>query len=178
MTVQDTPLHGLRLLQLPHFPDERGLFVKTFHEPTLQAAGIGFTLRESYFSLSKKDVIRGLHFQTPPHGHAKIVFCPAGAILDVAVDLRRASPTYGQVFSQELSAENHRALYIPEGFAHGFRALTDGAMTYYLVSSAHSKDHDAGIRWDSIPFDWGMREPVLSARDAAFPALQDFRSPF
>src|SRR4028118_1383129 len=128
MTFENTPLKGLRVIQLPASTDNRGEFVKTLHEPTLLANGIEFDLKESYFSFSHKDVIKGLHFQTPPHEHAKVVFCPQGAILDVAVDLRKDSPTYGQAFSQVLSGENHKAYYIPVGFAHGFKALTEGAL--------------------------------------------------
>lgn len=123
-------------------------------------------------------MIRGMHFQTPPAQHAKIVFCPVGEILDVVLDLRKNSPTFGQHFSQILSAENHLALYIPEGCAHGFRALTEGAMTFYLVSSVHNPAHDKGIRWDSFGFDWGAEAPVMSERDGSFPQMQDYDSPF
>lgn len=172
------PLHDALVIDLPAFFDARGSFVKTFHETTLKEAGIDFTLWESYFSLSKKDVIRGMHFQTPPHQHAKIVFCPQGAILDVIVDLRKGSPTYGQYYAQELSGANHKAYYIPEGFAHGFKALTDDAMTYYLVSSEYSQQHDTGILYNSFGMDWGMDAPVLSARDLSFGTLGEFESPF
>lgn len=172
------PIKDLHVLSLPHFPDHRGSFTKVFHEDSLREKGIDFTLRESYYSFSGKDVIRGMHFQTPPAQHAKIVACPIGEILDVVLDLRKESPTYGQHFSQILSAENHLALYIPEGCAHGFRALTEGAMTFYLVSSVHSPQHDAGIRWDGFGFDWGVENPVMSARDKAFPEFATFNSPF
>ncbi|RYD56198.1 MAG: dTDP-4-keto-6-deoxy-D-glucose epimerase [Sphingobacteriales bacterium] len=172
------PLPDARVIDLPAFFDARGSFVKTFHDTILKEAGIDFTLRESYFSLSNKDVIRGMHFQMPPHQHAKIVFCPQGAILDVIVDLRKDSPTYGQHYEQELSAENHKAYYIPEGFAHGFKALTDNAITYYLVSSEYNQPSDTGIRYDSIGFDWGVQQPIISVRDLSFPAIQAFDSPF
>lgn len=171
-------LPGLQVLSLPHSTDVRGSFTKAFHEGSLREKGIDFSLRESYFSLSGRDVIRGMHFQTPPHQHAKIVFCPVGEILDVVLDLRASSPTYGQHFSQVLSAENHLALYIPEGCAHGFRALTEGAMTFYLVSSVYSPAHDTGIRWDSFGFDWGVDAPLMSDRDKGFMGLAEFHSPF
>src|SRR5690606_17326280 len=100
--ISSLPLPDAKLLTLPAFPDERGMFVKTFHETTLAEAGIHFTLKESYFSFSHKNVIRGMHFQLPPHQHAKIVFCPKGAILDVIIDLRKGSPTYGQFHAEEL----------------------------------------------------------------------------
>jgi dTDP-4-dehydrorhamnose 3,5-epimerase len=171
-------LSDARLLELPAFIDDRGLFVKTFHNSTLEAAGIQFELKESYFSLSHKDVIRGMHFQLPPHDHSKVVFCPKGAILDVIVDLRQGSPTYGRYHAAELSEDNHRAYYIPKGFAHGFKALTDGAMTYYLVSSEYHKESDTGVRWDSIGFDWDCPSPVVSARDRSFVGMDEFQSPF
>jgi dTDP-4-dehydrorhamnose 3,5-epimerase len=174
-----SPILGeARLIELPAFSDDRGIFIKTFHDSTLLDVGIQFSLKESYFSLSHKDVIRGMHFQLPPHQHAKVVFCPKGAILDVIVDLRKDSATYGQYHAEELSEANHRAYYIPEGFAHGFKALTDDAMTYYLVSSEYNKETDTGIRWDSIGFDWGTSSPIISERDKSFITLGDFNSPF
>lgn len=172
------PLEDAYVIDMPSFDDARGSFIKTFHATTLLDKNIEFVLRESYFSLSKKDVIRGMHFQLPPHHHSKIVFCPQGAILDVIVDLRKGSATYGLYYAQELSAANHKAYYIPEGFAHGFKSLTDDAITYYLVSSEYSQQHDTGIRYDSIGFDWGVADPIISARDLSFPSLQDFESPF
>lgn len=178
MIFDKTSLKDALVITLPAPTDNRGLFVKTFHDTTLKAAGINFELKESYFSFSKKDVIRGMHFQTPPHQHSKIVFCPQGAILDVIVDLRKDSPTYRQHFAHELSMHSHTALYIPEGFAHGFKALTDDAMTYYLVSSEHNKAHDAGIRYDTIGMDWQVTNPILSERDLSFISLQDYESPF
>ncbi len=177
MQVQDI-LNGAKLITLPHSEDTRGSFVKTFHESSLLTHDVSFTLRESYFSFSKKDVIRGMHFQLPPWQHSKIVFCPYGAIQDVIVDLRKDSPSYGKWYAHELSADNHQAYFIPEGFAHGFKALTDDAMTYYLVSSEYSQPHDTGIRYDSIGFDWQVKAPVVSARDLSFGTLTDFDSPF
>lgn len=177
-TIESTTLADAKIITLPAFQDERGTFIKTFNNPILEAAGFHFELKESYFSYSKKDVIRGMHFQLPPHQHAKIVFCPKGAILDVLVDLRKDSKTYGEFFAHELSEQNHLAFYIPEGFAHGFKALTDDAMTYYLVSSAYSQQHDTGILYSSIGMDWGTSNPILSNRDLSFPTLKDFSSPF
>lgn len=171
-------LNGAMLLALPSSSDSRGSFVKTFHDTNFRKLGIDFSLKESYFSLSKKDVIRGMHFQTPPHQHSKIVFCPQGAILDVIIDLRKNSPTYKQYFAHELSAHNHLAYFIPEGFAHGFKSLTDDAITYYLVSSEYSQPNDTGVRYDTIGFDWGLTEPIISARDMSFVSMNDFDSPF
>lgn len=173
------PLEGAFLITMPRFADERGVFIKTFNDDTFwQAADIGFELKESYFSTSKKDVIRGMHFQLPPYQHSKVVYCPQGAILDVIVDLRKESATYGQFYAHELSENNHLAYFIPEGFAHGFKALTEGAMTYYLVSSGYHKDSDTGILYNSFGFDWGVANPIISERDLSFNKLEDFNSPF
>lgn len=175
----DLPLAGAKLITLPCFKDERGAFIKTFNDAAfLEKAGIRFELKESYFSISKAGVIRGMHFQLPPHDHAKVVFCPKGAILDVIVDLRVSSPTYGRFEAQVLSENNNRAYYIPEGFAHGFRSLEEDTLTYYLVSSAYHQASDTGIRWDSFGFDWEIEDPVISERDRSFSALPAFRSPF
>jgi len=172
------PLQGAFLITLPAFADNRGSFIKAFQHSIFAREGITFDLQESYFSLSGREVIRGMHFQLPPHDHAKIVYCPSGAILDVLIDLRKDSATYGQHYAAELSAANHLAYYIPKGFAHGFKSLSEGAMTCYLVSSEHSKEHDTGIRYDSFGFDWACDRPVLSERDLSFPRLDAFDSPF
>ncbi|MDI9318951.1 MAG: dTDP-4-dehydrorhamnose 3,5-epimerase [Phycisphaerales bacterium] len=166
------------ILDLPAFADPRGSFIKTFNDSLFQSWGIHFQPKESYYSISNQGVIRGMHFQLPPHQHAKIVFCPVGAILDVAVDLRKTSPKYGHCFAQILSAENNKAFYIPEGFAHGFKSLTDGALTYYLVSSEYHPASDSGIAYDSIDFDWACDKPTLSKRDKNFICFADFQSPF
>jgi len=176
--ITNNILSGAYIFTMPSSADERGTFVKTFQESRLKKAGIDFVLRESYFSLSKKDVIRGMHFQLPPYQHSKIVFCQQGAILDVILDLRKDSPTYLQYFADELSAENNKAYYIPEGFAHGFKSLTDDAVTYYLVSSEYNSAHDTGIRYDTIGFDWGVENPIISTRDLSFGGLGEFESPF
>jgi dTDP-4-dehydrorhamnose 3,5-epimerase/CDP-3, 6-dideoxy-D-glycero-D-glycero-4-hexulose-5-epimerase len=124
--------------------------------------GIHFQLQESYFPISDTDVIRGMHFQLPPHQHSKIVFCPQGAILDVIIDLRKSSTQFGKCYSPILSAENHKGFYIPERFAHGFKSLCDNAITYYLVSSQYHQQSDIGIAFDSITFDWGCNQPITS----------------
>ena len=176
--IQPIALAGACIITLPMSHDARGSFIKSYSDIVFRDAGIDFTLRESYYSFSKKDVIRGMHFQLPPWDHSKIVFCPQGSVLDVIVDLRKNSTTYQQYFVHELSAENHKAYYIPEGFAHGFKSLTDDALTHYLVSSEYNKEHDAGIRYDSIGMDWNVKEPILSARDLGFVRMGEFDSPF
>jgi dTDP-4-dehydrorhamnose 3,5-epimerase len=172
------PLSGAFTITLPAFADNRGSFTKVFHEGIFRDQQIQFDLKESYCSVSRKDVIRGMHFQLPPHQHAKIVFCPHGALLDVLVDLRKSSSSYGAWCSVELSEANHKAVYIPEGFAHGFKALTENAITYYLVSSVYDAAHDTGILYNSFGMDWECPSPEMSERDRSFPCLKDFESPF
>lgn len=178
MHIEQAGLAGAYRITLPHSTDLRGNFTKTFHKPTFEAAGLPFELRESYFSFSAKNVIRGMHFQLPPYDHSKIVFCPSGAILDVIIDLRVDSTTYGAYYSALLSDENHVAMYIPEGFAHGFKSLTDNAITYYLVSTEYNREADTGILWSSFGFNWEVDEPIISARDQSFVSFTDFKSNF
>lgn len=173
-----TPLQGAFLVKPPLFTDHRGSFVKTFHKDLFQNFGVNPVFAEEFFSTSGKGVIRGMHFQTPPADHHKYVFCLHGAVQDVILDLRTSSPTFGQHFSAELSAENRLGFFIPSGCAHGFLSLTEGSLMIYKTTTPHTPACDAGIRWDSFAFDWGVADPVISARDAAFPALADFKTPF
>lgn len=173
-----TSLDNVFEITFPSFKDERGGFTKVFQDSLWKNEGIDFCLKESYFSLSAKDVIRGMHFQLPPYQHQKIVYCPQGSILDVAVDLRKNSSNFGRYFSTILSAENHKGLYIPEGFAHGFKSLENDSITVYLVSSEYKKESDTGILWNSFGMEWDCSQPILSERDKSFPALSDFENPF
>ena len=119
-----------------------------------------------------------MHFQLPPHDHAKLVFCLSGRVLDVNLDLRRASPSYGQAYATELDGRIAGGVYIPRGFAHGFLALEGNATLHYLVETAHAPSHDTGLHWDSFGFAWPIRAPLLSSRDAALPGWADFETPF
>lgn len=160
------------------FRDARGTFQKVFRQDVLEKLGCSDSFRESFISFSEPGVIRGMHFQTPPADHWKLVSCIAGEILDVCVDLRRG-PSYGKVSSFSLTAENGHQLLIPPGFAHGFLSLGSvPSGVLYLVSTEHDPKHDAGIRWDSFGFNWGIEKPIVSDRDGKFPALNEFVSPF
>jgi dTDP-4-dehydrorhamnose 3,5-epimerase/CDP-3, 6-dideoxy-D-glycero-D-glycero-4-hexulose-5-epimerase len=170
-------LPGARLYSLNIFTDNRGTFTKTFARSLFEAHGVFFDFHEEFYSFSKKDVVRGMHFQLPPHDHAKLIYCPLGAVLDVLVDLR-CGPGYGRVASQILSSDEPTLLVIPTGIAHGFKALCDNSLMIYKTSDEHMTSHDAGIRWDSFDFDWGVEHPNISARDAVHPALSDFVTPF
>lgn len=172
------PLQGAHLLQPKTFTDQRGEFVKTFHAVMFDALGIPFTPAEEFFSTSGRHVLRGMHFQLPPHEHAKLVYCIAGRVLDVLLDLRKASPTFGRSASMELSHTNRLLLYIPPGLAHGFLSLEDDSIMVYHTSTVHAPSHDAGIHWNSFGFAWPVAQPVTSARDAGFPRFNDFTSPF
>ena len=177
-TLHPTILEGCVEVRLRPHRDTRGLFLKTYHEATFRDLGLGTVWREEFISISSKGVIRGMHFQVPPHQHAKFVVCLAGRVLDVALDLRAGSPTYGHCAGLELSMEQANGLYIPEGFAHGFLALENDSTLHYKVSSMHAPEHDQGLRWDGFGFNWPVADPILSPRDAAFGTLANFQTPF
>lgn len=156
----------------------RGRFVKIFHEPSYAALGLETNFAEEYYSVSHKNVIRGLHFQVPPMDHVKMVYCLEGHALDVVLDLRVGSPTYGQFETFELNSINSSSIYIPKGMAHGFCALSENTIMVYKVSTVYSPEHDAGILWNSVGIPWPIRDAVLSVRDQDFSTFADFNSPF
>lgn len=158
--------------------DSRGEFVKPFHEEQLKAKGIKFDVKEEFFSTSAVNVIRGFHFQAPPHAHAKLVYCINGRVLDVIMDIRKGSPTYGQCAGVDLSAENHHLIFIPVGFAHAFASLEEESCLIYKTDSVYAPDADAGILWSSVNFDWPFQDPIISDRDGAFTDFRSFNSPF
>lgn len=160
------------------FRDERGSFAKPFVASRFAAHGLPTVFAEEFYSSSQRGVVRGLHFQIPPHEHGKLVYCVRGEVLDVIVDLRRGSPTYGQNLQTRLDETRPAALYMPAGLAHGFCALSDEATLIYKVTSEHAPSHDCGIRWDSIGVDWPVASPIVSERDRSFPTLAEFDSPF
>ncbi len=178
MELVPTELPGLQIIRPRIFQDARGSFVKTFHRNIFREFGLDFEPHEEFFSTSAKDVLRGMHFQLPPAAHAKSVYCIAGRVLDVVLDLRKNSSTFGRNYARELNATNREMLFIPVGFAHGFLALEDNATMIYQTSTIHSPAHDAGVRWDSFGFDWPVKNPVLSERDGKFPTASNFLSPF
>lgn len=174
----ETGFAGLLVIQPRLFVDHRGVFVKTFHETLFRELGVAFQPREEFYSTSAKNVLRGMHFQLPPAAHAKLVYCLYGRVLDVVLDLRRNSATYGRVFTCELNAANRELLFIPVGFAHGFLSLADESLMVYKADAVHSPAHDVGIAWDSFGLDWPIGQPILSERDRKFPAWAAFKSPF
>jgi dTDP-4-dehydrorhamnose 3,5-epimerase len=180
MSIEKTNLEGVFIINNFNALDERGLFVKTFNKSMFQELNIDFEIRESYFSISKKNVIRGMHFQLPPFDHEKLVFVPKGAILDVVVDLRQKSSTYLQHISVELTEQNKKSIYIPKGLAHGFKSLQDYTITVYNVATEYNPTSDAGIHYNSLGFDWQLNNPILSKRDEEFETLVQFcdKNPF
>lgn len=178
MELIPTELQGCLEVRPFFAQDDRGTFVKTFHAHQFAEAGLPVNWREEFYSSSRRGVIRGMHFQQPQDDHEKLVFCVQGRVLDVVVDLRLASPTFGRHVAIELDAERGHGLYIPKGMAHGFLALTEGVLMTYKVTSVYAPESDAGIRWDSFGFDWGVDQPIVSARDRAHPTFADFDSPF
>jgi dTDP-4-dehydrorhamnose 3,5-epimerase len=158
--------------------DSRGNFVKTFHRDQFAEAGLCVNFAEEYHSYSKEHVLRGLHFQTPPVEHVKQVFCVTGKILDVGLDLRVGSPSYGKHLMIELSAESGNMVYLAPGIAHGFYVPSGSAIVAYRTSTVYSRMHDAGIRWNSAGIPWPNSQPIMSIRDTTFPAWGAFESPF
>jgi dTDP-4-dehydrorhamnose 3,5-epimerase len=158
--------------------DQRGEFIKLFQSSDYKKIGFCSPILEAYYSRSKKNVIRGLHFQTPPDEHSKIVSCIEGGVIDVLVDIRVGSPCYGEPLQIELNGMQQCSIVVPIGVAHGFCVTTDWATMLYHVSSEHSPVSDAGIKWDSINFDWPNIDPIVSARDRSFVSLSNLNSPF
>lgn len=176
--VEPCDIPGVLALRAPGGRDPRGSFHKLMHAPSLAAAGLRTDFAEVYASTSRRGVIRGMHFQVPPHQHAKLVWCLAGAVTDVVLDLRRESPCYGRAVALELDGDAPAGVYVPEGCAHGFAARSAEATLLYLVTSVHAPAADRGIRWDGFGFDWGIDRPILSARDCEHPGLDAFDTPF
>lgn len=172
----ETKLDGVVLIEPEVHGDERGFFVETFSAEGWRELGVDVEFVQHNHSRSSKGTLRGIHFQTEP-GQAKLLRCVRGEILDVVVDLRRGSPTYGQWESHVLSDVNHRQLFVPIGFGHGFAVLSDVADVAYLVSSYYDPATESGIAWDDpdVAIDWQVDEPLLSERDKTAPRLGEVR---
>jgi dTDP-4-dehydrorhamnose 3,5-epimerase len=169
-----TELEGVVLLEPKVHGDERGFMVETFRRDAWAELGVDVEFVQHNHSRSSKGTLRGLHFQTEP-GQAKLVRCARGAILDVAVDLRRGSPTFGRWEGHVLDDERHRQLFVPVGFGHGFAVLSDVADVTYLLSSIYDPATESGIAWDDpdVGVEWGVEDPLLSERDRSAPPLAE-----
>lgn len=175
MRVQHTALAGVRIVEPDVFGDERGAFLESWQRDRYAAAGIADDFRQDNVSVSRGGVLRGLHLQAPGHEQAKLVSVAVGAIYDVAVDVRRGSPSFGRWVGCMLSAENRSQLYVPVGFAHGFVVVGGEATVIYKVTGAREPASEVIIAWDdpTLAIAWPVRDPVLSERDRSAPRLSD-----
>lgn len=180
MNVKETTLPGVLVLTPRRFGDARGFFSESWNRKVLAGHGIDLDFVQDNHSLSARaGTVRGLHFQAPPHAQDKLVRCGRGALFDVAVDIRKGSPTYGAWTGVELSAENGKQLLVPKGFLHGFVTREDDTEICYKCTDNYAPAADGAVRWDSCGIDWHLTgDPILSGKDAAAPALADFDSPF
>ena len=173
---EETGIEGLIKIVQKQFFDERGYFVELYKKSDFMKNNIKEDFLQDNFSYSKKGVLRGIHFQKEPYGQSKIVNCLKGKILDVAVDLRKNSATYGKWFSQILSPENKISMYIPVGFGHGFYSLEDENLVLYKTSSEYNAESDSGIIWDDtdLKIDWQLiGEPIISQKDRSLKKFKD-----
>ena len=178
MNIEKTSLEGCYKIIPKIFKDDRGVFIKTFHYDTFIKNGLRTDFKEQYYSVSDKNVLRGMHFQLPPAAHAKLVYCTEGAVVDVVLDIRKGSSTFGNYETFNLSKENAVMVYIEEGFAHGFYSLENNTTMVYNVTSVYDPVSDSGIRWNSFGFKWPTKNSMLSERDSQFGEFCDFISPF
>lgn len=176
--LKETGIIGCYEIQPRIFEDARGRFVKVFNNDEFEKLGLETKFTEEYYSYSHRDVIRGMHFQTPPFDHVKVVYCVQGEAQDVVLDLRKGSPTYLQTVAIKLSATKGNLVYIPKGLAHGFCVTSDIATLIYKVSTVYEPLNDTGVHWNSIGFNWPIPSPIVSDRDANFTSLNQFISPF
>lgn len=168
MIFTETPLRGAFVIELEPRSDERGFFARAFCQNELAEHGLvnGITQANTSYNF-KQGTLRGMHYQVPPHAEVKMVRCIAGAIYDVIVDIRNESPTYLEWFAIELSAANRKMFYVPQGFAHGYQALTDDSEVLYLVSEFYTPNAERGVRWNDPAFkiEWPIANPILSPKD-------------
>ena len=181
--VRQTALEGVLIITPRRFADDRGFFSETYNDRVFKDLGVSVDFVQDNHSLSKeKDTLRGLHFQAPPFAQAKLVRVVAGAVLDVVVDARKDSPSFGAHVKAELSAENGAQLFVPEGFLHGFLTLTPNAEVIYKVNNYYDRDADGSVRWDDpdLAVDWGVGPDAvtLSDKDANAQSWADFKTPF
>tara|TARA_B110000003_G_scaffold263549_1_gene287342 strand:- start:493 stop:1047 length:555 start_codon:yes stop_codon:yes gene_type:complete len=182
MKFIETKIPDLIIIEPSVFGDNRGYFLESYNKKKFEEVVGKTSFVQDNESKSSKGVLRGLHFQKPPFEQAKLVRCIEGEVLDVAVDIRKNSKTYGEHFAVLLSGENKRQLFVPRGFAHGFLALSDSATFAYKVDNTYAPDHDAGIRWNDkeLNIQWGLVDSIVkvSPKDAELPFFVEFKSPF
>ena len=180
MQIEETALPGVLILTPARHGDARGFFSESWNRRTLEEAGVRLPefVQDNHSLSAKAGTLRGLHYQAPPHEQGKLVRCGRGSLFDVAVDVRRGSPTYGQWVGVELSFENGRQLWVPPGFLHGFVTREDDTEVVYKCTGFYDKAADGTVRWDSLGIDWGVAEPILSDKDKAAVPFAQWQSPF
>ncbi|PMM49067.1 hypothetical protein BCT52_03800 [Vibrio breoganii] len=179
MSVKQLDISGCYLIDLPKFEDHRGAFIKTFHPSHFEDTPIhDFDLKEEFYSVSKKNVLRGLHFQEPPAAHNKIVTCLEGKVLDFFIDIRKSSDTFGKLVSIELNSSSPQLIYLPKGIAHGFLTLSEQATLLYKTDHVYAPSLDKGILWSSVGLGIETNSLIISDRDKSFPTFKDYESPF
>lgn len=180
MDIIETRLKGVLLIKPRVFEDARGYFFESYNAGAFRKAGLDLDFVQDNQSLSQKGVLRGLHFQNPPYAQGKLVRVIAGSVFDVAVDIRKGSPTYGQWFGQELNEKNKWMMYIPEGFAHGFATLENNTIFAYKCTNFYNKEAEDCLLWNDgdIGIDWGIKNPLLSEKDLQGKKLKDLKSQF
>lgn len=180
MEVINTPVAGLKIIQPKVWGDARGHFFESYSEAAFVAAGLPTNFVQDNQSLSAKGILRGLHFQKPPFAQGKLVRVIKGAVLDVVVDLRSSSPTYGQHHAIELNEDNKTMFWIPPGFAHGFLTLADDTIFVYKVTGLYNKESEGGLLWNdpALGINWGIENPLLSDKDRILPLLSELPAIF
>jgi dTDP-4-dehydrorhamnose 3,5-epimerase len=178
MNFEATAMPGLLKVHSAVRRDERGVLSKFFERESFLARGLTSDFAEDLYTTSTRQVLRGMHFQAPPHAQTKLVCCVAGNVLDVLVDLRKGSPTFTKCLAFDLTGGDGMALFVPAGIAHGFYVRSGQAVMLYKLSSAHVPQSDCGVLWSSIDFDWPDKNPIASPRDRALPPLAELDSPF
>lgn len=180
MTITTTEIEGLLILEPRVFKDDRGLFFESFNEELFTQAAGSVKFVQDNQSVSKKGVLRGLHFQNNPHAQGKLVRVAKGSVIDVAVDIRMDSPTYGQHVAVELSASNNKQFWIPVGFAHGFVSLEDDTIFCYKCTDYYAPDCEGGLLWndEDLKIDWGIDNPLVSEKDKVAIKFTNFASTF
>ncbi len=180
MEIIKTPLEGLLVINPRVFGDDRGYFFESWSKQSFAKVGLDLDFVQDNQSLSAKGVLRGLHFQNPPYAQGKLVRVIKGAVLDVALDIRKDSPTYGQHFSIELSEENKTIVWIPPGFAHGFVTIEDNTIFTYKCTEVYNKESEGALLWNDkdLNINWEINDPLVSAKDLVAGNFKDFASKF
>ena len=179
--VEERELEGVIIFETEVFRDERGYFMEFYNEKRFNHNVLeNFSFKQDNISCSKKNVLRGLHFQAPPYEQGKLIQVLNGRVLDVIVDLRRGTKSFGKHMKIELSSDNHKQLWVPPGFAHGFLTLEDDTLFSYKCTNHYSKNHEMDLLWndENLNIDWGIENPIISEKDKVATKFENFNSPF